>query len=270
MKRGQKEMEYDVVKYNPNGFVQQNGRQHSYEQVQPYYSQLSIRQQPIQVQLEAEKQAHRNNFKAQQNAAAIASYSKLDRGKVHEGKHAFAVTQMHQNDLHNLDVVPLHPTGKQNGVVVPGDRSLNYIKQHLHLQTKFAHAQSSGSHEQSTAKSGHNSNNNSDLTTSFDPMKDRHLWTMWRTAVNGRIVDEVRQLEQKKIELGPMAVPHYESVLPGMYGKALVVTPLKRFIRVDQDSKAIADQMSNCGQGILATSQFVYYGLPRVYVSHRK
>ncbi|XP_012941846.1 uncharacterized protein LOC101860993 [Aplysia californica] len=96
----------------------------------------------------------------------------------------------------------------------------------------------------------------SELATSFDPMKDRHMWTMWRTAVNGRILDEVQRLEKIR------------PVEPGLYGTALVTPPLRKFIRFGDNSKEIARHLMSQGKGRLLATQFIYYGLPRVYISN--
>ncbi|KAL8603553.1 hypothetical protein ACOMHN_052782 [Nucella lapillus] len=109
----------------------------------------------------------------------------------------------------------------------------------------------------------------SELVTSFDPMKDRHLWTMWRIAVNGRIMDEMRRRNQsppprqeggKRSELYP-------------YGQALVRTPMSRFIRVENGSNALARVMMNPGGeggSELTIPQFVFYGVPRVVLKKTK
>ncbi|KAL8605865.1 hypothetical protein ACOMHN_040509 [Nucella lapillus] len=105
----------------------------------------------------------------------------------------------------------------------------------------------------------------SDLTMSFDPMKDLHMWTMWRVAVNGRIVDETRRRKQSASENERGGDPP-----PNPY---LVKTPLDRFIRVDNGSRNIAGVlMDPHGQGgaSLATQQFVYYGVPRVVLKKAK
>ena len=90
---------------------------------------------------------------------------------------------------------------------------------------------------------------------------------MWRAAVNGRIVDETRRRTRAKPAEGGEFDPH-------PYGRALVKTPLDRFIRVGQGSQGIAgDMMDPHGEGRgaqLETSQFVYYGVPRVVLRKAK
>ncbi|KAK7495919.1 hypothetical protein BaRGS_00012909 [Batillaria attramentaria] len=104
----------------------------------------------------------------------------------------------------------------------------------------------------------------SELTTSFDPMKDMHMWTMWRAAVNGRIVDEARKRQHRGAPPGQDFNP---------YGKALVKTPLDRFIRMGNSSQNIAHVMMDphqAGNGHLHTNQFVFYGVPRVVLNKPK
>ncbi|BFY99406.1 hypothetical protein BsWGS_02446 [Bradybaena similaris] len=264
MDRNKKEMENAVVRYDRNGRVPDphNGRpSNQYEQVMPY-QRSSAGYMPISAPNRSNS-AQGKDPRVQQNVAAVLYYDNIQRGKVIEGPQASAVAQMHQNDLHNVDtsqeLVHYNQNGLSNGLVVgQPDKSKNYIKRYLNLQTKFARAQSTQSPDKAP---------NSDLITSFDPMQDRHMWTMWRTAVNGRIVDEVRQLERRKSEMGGLSSLNADASVPGMYGKALVAPPLKRFIKFgNAESKAVAVQMSyGLGQGSLETSQFVYYGLPRVY-----
>lgn len=268
MDRNKKEMENAVVRYDRNGRVPDphNGRlSNQYEQVMSY-QRSSAGYTPTSAPNRSNG-AQGKDHRVHQNVAAVLYYNNIERGKVIDGPQASAVAQMHQNDLHNVDtgqeLVHYNQNGLSNGLAGQPDKSRNYIKRYLNLQTKFARAQSTPSPEKAP---------DSDLITSFDPMQDRHLWTMWRTAVNGRIVDEVRQLERRKNEMGGFPSSTVDASVPGMYGKALVAPPLKRFIKFgNEESKAVAVQMSyGLGQGSLETSQFVYYGLPRVYVSQMR
>uniref|UniRef100_A0A0B7A8T8 Uncharacterized protein n=1 Tax=Arion vulgaris TaxID=1028688 RepID=A0A0B7A8T8_9EUPU len=269
MERNSRNMDYAVERYQRDGraVTQQNDRQRDgYDQILPYqvqrkpsYNELL----PIQAQKSADKEVKSKNIKATQNAAAIMHYSNVD-GKVREGRQAAVVAQMHQNDLHSVHMPNDLSLVKENGV--KPKKSKNYVKQNLNLQSKYSRAQSTGNQEHVSGKNG--SNYNSNLSTSFDPIKDRHLWTMWRTAVNGRIVDEVRHLEKIKNQKAITQSSEDDSSIPGMYGKALVMPPLKRFIKFDDNSEVVASKMSSLGQGTLETSQFVYYGLPRVLVSN--
>ncbi|CAG5134506.1 unnamed protein product [Candidula unifasciata] len=263
MDRTQKEMEYAVTRFDRNDRVAalQNGRLYNqYEQVEPYQRTSALYSSAPALKLGSD-------LRVQQNAAAVLYHSGIQKGKVVDGRQASAVAQMHQNDLHSVDAVQELGISKEllsNELVQHPDRSKNYIKRYLNLQTKFSRAQNG---QQTSDREPQ-----SDLITSFDPMKDRHLWTMWRTAVNGRIVDEVRHLERRKSEMGVNPSSNFDASIPGMYGKALVAPPLKRFIKFgDEESRAVAVQMSSgLGQGSLETSQFVYYGLPRVDVSHMR
>ena len=93
-----------------------------------------------------------------------------------------------------------------------------------------------------------------DFSKTFDPMTNLHLWTMWRTAVNGRIVDELRGMVTEDFYQHP-------------YGKYLTQAPLYRFIKFDDHSFHLADDMmdpGNKGTNRLQANQFVFYGVPRV------
>lgn len=106
----------------------------------------------------------------------------------------------------------------------------------------------------------------SELKMSFDPMKDLHMWTMWRVAVNGRIVDETRRRNRAQ----PANGGDYDS---NPFGRALIKTPLDRFIRVENGSQSLAGVMMDPhgeGGGHLATQQFVFYGVPRVVLKKPK
>ncbi|XP_076441496.1 uncharacterized protein LOC143280655 [Babylonia areolata] len=121
----------------------------------------------------------------------------------------------------------------------------------------------------------------SELTTSFDPSKDRHLWTMWRVAVTGRIMDGVRRKENLSAQSPrtPQPLLQQQQQRGGrqeqgedwqryQYGPALVKTPLDRFIRVENGANnTLATLMMHPrgeGGSQLQTEQFVFYGVPRV------
>uniref|UniRef100_A0A2C9M1X1 Uncharacterized protein n=1 Tax=Biomphalaria glabrata TaxID=6526 RepID=A0A2C9M1X1_BIOGL len=203
-----------------------------------------------------------------QNANALEKYQTQEKHHVRQGKHAAAVDQLFENDLHNVHYTKhQHATGKNGLEVLPNGMSAEhqatsdqrYIRRYLNLKVHYD--------EPRARPSSAVESDASTLHTSFDPMKDRHLWTMWRTAVNGRIVDEVRKLERIKSERGSEASNHLDSSNPGVYGKAIVAPPLKRFIKLDEHNREAAQHFQNLGQGRLETDQFVYYGLPRVYIT---
>lgn len=139
--------------------------------------------------------------------------------------------------------------------------------EHLHNGKEFS-SSSDGQRrvsEMTSASSGAKSHKSpeSELRTAFDPMKDLHMWTMWRAAVNGRIVDEVRARNQ----------PVHRDEGLSRYGRALMKTPLDRFIRVDNGSHNIAHLMMDPHQVAtehLHTKQFVFYGVPRVVLKKPK
>ncbi|XP_046567000.1 uncharacterized protein LOC124275468 [Haliotis rubra] len=116
------------------------------------------------------------------------------------------------------------------------------------------------------------------LKKAFDPLKNLHLWTMWRSAVNGKIVDEAKSFNEQDFREHPL-------------GKSLTNVPLKRLIKYEKGSKEIAESMMNptkqtntlsnfqsghrksfgrsersaqSGTGYLGTKEFVYFGVPRV------
>ncbi|XP_071118239.1 uncharacterized protein [Haliotis cracherodii] len=115
------------------------------------------------------------------------------------------------------------------------------------------------------------------LKKAFDPMKNLHLWTMWRSAVNGKIVDEAKSFSDNDFREHPL-------------GRSLTNVPLRRLIKYEKGSKEIAQSMMNPtkqtnplsdyraghrsygpsensapnGPGCLGTKEFVYFGVPRV------
>ena len=115
---------------------------------------------------------------------------------------------------------------------------------------------------------------------SFDPMKDLHMWTMWRVAVNGRIVDETRKRNRAQPARGAGGGGgggggggESADFASNPYGRALIKTPLDRFIRVENGSQSLAGVMMDPhgeGGGHLATQQFVFYGVPRVVLKKPK
>lgn len=207
----------------------------------------------IVAEISAQKEARKNVQTAYQNAEAIVKYSKKDKAVVREGKHAAAVDQLHQNNLHNIEKVSDEQQSRDN-VFKSNGMILDFPE-----KTK-----NGGKKQAAGSKSVRSSEQESELITSFDPMKDRHRWAMWRTAVNGRIVDETRRLEKGKIQKGPGA----DLGTAGAYGSALMVPPLRQFIKFDSDeNEAVAKQMLGHGPLILKSFQFVYFGLPRVQLA---
>jgi hypothetical protein len=237
-------------------------------QITPYNGQMIDRNYPGHLTAPSEvasekKDPHSSSHKAHQNAEGISKYNKKAKGVVSEGKYAASVEQVHQNDLHNIEKVSEMPQSNDkyapgNGLVVAlPDKSKNIAKDKAAKSELFMEAKPQITYSQ-----------DSDLVTSFDPMKDRHTWTMWRTAVNGRIVDEVKRLEKLKRSTAS-SVP--DVVVSGPYGTALVSPPLRQFIRIDNDeSRAIADHLSRIGSWSLQLQQFVYFGIPRVRMSQLK
>lgn len=189
------------------------------------------------------------NPRLHQNAEAVARNFSKDKTKLVEGKNAAAIDQLHENDLHGIQQFPRaddkHTKNPRQEFMERKGRI------GLHLRPRI---------KQDPGYEG------TELTTSFDPMRDRHLWAMWRTAVNGRIVDEVRRIEQSKGQSPLNGMAQQEPQPRKQYGPSIVAPPLKRFIKLQDGSKEIAHHLSKEGKGQLQTSQFVFYGLPRVYV----
>lgn len=248
-------------------------REDSYQGDYPSKAVVPYGQRPPQ-----ERENH-YSAKAQMNSRAVEKYQKKDKAVVRQGKHAAAVDQLFENDLHNMEPVTPRQMSKRdqpsvevlpNGMLAEPQATSDhrYIKRYLNLQVHYNQNNPSVREppQRRDVKPPAAHEHDTSLNTSFDPMRDRHMWTMWRTAVNGRIVDEVRKLEKIKSERGSEASVSLDSNAPGVYGRAIVAPPLKRFIRFDEKSKEMANQLSSVGQGRLQTDQFVYYGLPRVYV----
>ncbi|XP_059166943.1 uncharacterized protein LOC131949169 [Physella acuta] len=256
------------------------------------------------------------SHKEQQNLKAIEKYHLKEKNIVREGKHAAAVDQLYENDLHNVRVIPAQKTSNKddphvtylpNGMVSEPQTTSDhkYIQRYLSLNVhqhngvpasqeiqRLEHRHPEHRHQENRQENRHQENRHqenrhqenrhpesrhptnpeqgSDLRTSFDPLKDRHMWTMWRTAVNGRIVDEVRKLERIKSEKGSEASFQLDANSPGVYGRAIVAPPLRRFIKLDQENPPVVNTMANYGQGNLHQDQFIYYGLPRVQVTYPK
>ncbi|KAK3766893.1 hypothetical protein RRG08_040416 [Elysia crispata] len=190
------------------------------------------------------------NPRMHQNAEAVVRNISKNKSKLREGKHAAAIDQLYENDLHGIEHFPKRPDDNQDG-----DPRQEYMERKrrigLHLRPRI---------KQDPAYA------DTELTTCFDPMRDRHLWAMWRTAVNGRIVDEVRRMEQSKGQVHLNGGAQSEGQSRQQYGPSIVAPPLKRFIKLQDGSKEIAQHLSKEGKGQLHTSQFVFYGLPRVYM----
>ncbi|GFO18917.1 hypothetical protein PoB_004542200 [Plakobranchus ocellatus] len=194
-----------------------------------------------------------NNPRLHQNAEAVVRNIAKNKAVLREGKHAAAIDQLHENDLHGIEHFAKRPEDHQFR-----DPRQEYMerKGHIGLHLRPRIKQNPGYED-------------TELTTSFDPMRDRHLWAMWRTAVNGRIVDEVRRIERNKC-VGGGQFNNNSSGKEGkhrnQYGPSIVTPPLRRFIKLQDGSKEIAQHLSKEGKGQLQTSQFVFYGLPRVYM----
>ncbi|KAL5022057.1 hypothetical protein ScPMuIL_001212 [Solemya velum] len=101
--------------------------------------------------------------------------------------------------------------------------------------------------------------NASTIPTTFDPISNRHLWTMWRISVNEKIVKETKyRLEN------PDAVV--------VYSDSLIQPPLHYYIHRTPQSDLAAEEYKHShdrrkNSSKLQTGQFIYFGLPRVIVS---
>ena len=185
------------------------------------------------------------NPRLHQNAEAVVRNISRNKAVLREGKHAAAIDQLHENDLHSIEQFTKRPDDPGRD---PRQEHLDR-KGHIGLHQRPRIRQDPAYEE-------------TELTSCFDPMRDRHLWAMWRTAVNGRIVDEVRRIERSRRLNGAPNGDQPRS----QYGPSIVEPPLRRFIKLQGGSKEIAHHLSKEGRGQLQTSQFVFYGLPRVYL----
>lgn len=92
----------------------------------------------------------------------------------------------------------------------------------------------------------------------FDPTVNRHLWTMWRIAITGRIVTDI--MERKKN--------------PSVNTTATFVRPLKRppaglaeSIYISNQTRQAAYHLMNtghCPDNAILTQDFIFFGIPRV------
>jgi hypothetical protein len=97
----------------------------------------------------------------------------------------------------------------------------------------------------------------------FDPAIDRHLWTMWRIALTGRIVTDI--MERKRN--------------PGVDTTPKFVRPLKRppaglaeSIYISGQTRQAAYRLMNtghCPDNAILTQDFIFFGIPRVCLNKR-
>ncbi|KAK7101119.1 uncharacterized protein [Littorina saxatilis] len=171
----------------------------------------------------------------------------------------------HERATHNGQA--LVPARNRPSSTGPVARRVNHQPHHHHNNNKVAVQNGRTVYKASE----------SELNMSFDPMKDLHMWTMWRVAVNGRIVEETRKNKNRPhtaaASTAASTANRHADLDSNPFGRALVKTPLHRFIRVENGSNDIAGLMMDPhGEGgrSLGTQQFVFYGVPRVVLKKPK
>ncbi|KAK3577514.1 hypothetical protein CHS0354_026470 [Potamilus streckersoni] len=95
----------------------------------------------------------------------------------------------------------------------------------------------------------------------FDPTKNTHLWTMWRIAVNEKLLNEFKSHDSDS--------KHFPS-------QSLTRPPLANYIRVTGTTRRLAnvkmatrDNILNNDDDKLQTEQFIYYGIPRISIRNQ-
>ncbi|KAL3868689.1 hypothetical protein ACJMK2_041466 [Sinanodonta woodiana] len=95
----------------------------------------------------------------------------------------------------------------------------------------------------------------------FDPTKNTHLWTMWRIAVNEKLLNEFKSHDSDS--------SHFPS-------QSLTRPPLANYIRVTGTTRRLANMkmvtrhnILNNDDDKLQTEQFIYYGIPRIFIKNQ-
>ena len=95
----------------------------------------------------------------------------------------------------------------------------------------------------------------------FDPTINRHLWAMWRIGATEKIINETKMRDKRGQHNNG-----FSSVLqrpPGNLGRLINVTQSTR-----QRVGVLMDGGDRSTTSDLLTKQFIYFGLPRVTLSH--
>lgn len=123
------------------------------------------------------------------------------------------------------------------------------------------------------SKSSSGSNESSPMKGfKFDPMKNTHLWTMWRIGNTEKIVNFTKH---KSEESNRQNGSDYGIFSGTPYGSpTLLVPPLAHNISVTGTTRIKAAEMmsvvTNDEPSDLKTGQFIYFGLPRVTLKNNK
>ncbi|XP_062572349.1 uncharacterized protein LOC134234313 [Saccostrea cucullata] len=94
------------------------------------------------------------------------------------------------------------------------------------------------------------------LTPGFDPIANRHLWTMWRIAITTQIVSEM--MERRK-----------RGDVTEQFVRTLIRPPsgLAESIYVTNKTRQAACRLMNngsCPDNAMLTKDFIFFGIPRV------
>lgn len=89
----------------------------------------------------------------------------------------------------------------------------------------------------------------------FDPTVNRHLWTMWRISITGKIVSDIMSSKERDIST--------------RYVRTLRRPPagLAKSIYISNQTRLAAYFLMNCGHcpdNAILTRDFIFFGIPRV------
>lgn len=93
---------------------------------------------------------------------------------------------------------------------------------------------------------------------SFDPTDNRHLWTMWRISITGKIVSDIMSRKERDIST--------------KYVRTLRRPPagLAKSIYISNQTRLAAYSLMNCGHcpdNTILTRDFIFFGIPRVILN---
>lgn len=93
---------------------------------------------------------------------------------------------------------------------------------------------------------------------SFDPTDNRHLWTMWRISITGKIVSDIMSRKERDIST--------------KYVRTLRRPPagLAKSIYISNQTRLAAYSLMNCGHcpdNAILTRDFIFFGIPRVILN---
>ncbi|KAK3577513.1 hypothetical protein CHS0354_026469 [Potamilus streckersoni] len=91
--------------------------------------------------------------------------------------------------------------------------------------------------------------------SAFDPTKNTHMWTMWRIAVNEKLLKESKSRDGDS--------QHFPS-------PALTQPPLAKYIQINDPVQGSANLKMSDDYDRLPFNQFIYYGIPRITMKNEK